>query len=603
MSIRRAWPIALLATMLAGSGCEAVSDLLDTDVIGDTHVQPPDGGDQDTLVPEDVDRPDVPEPTDLNDSDTGPTDPGTADPDVAGDPGTPDIEEPPQPSPYLIVYQDDLVDAADLFAAYRQSTGYEVETVSVSSLVSGGLSNRSLITPIRNRLNAMIAQAAPGTTAFLLLLGDAPTSSEANAGRIPAVACENDTIGADPGDCWTDNPYGDLDGDGVPEVAVGRVPARSHAQARDYLDKVKDHESSYEPGLWNRRISIYTGEANFGAEIDALLEYAMFEGLKAISHDFDIIGAYDNKTSDYYYTPFEDKVVELFNQGNLMTVYVGHGDEDWTQGLTTEQIARIDCRHRLPVVFFFACYAGNYAGNNDSLVETLLWKDGGAVAAIGSTDVSHPYGNAVLAYEVPRAALDERQPTAGQVLMRAKQLMVDNQGDDFRTMVSASAFIALDQMGDDTPLATIEYQHCDLYNLVGDPAVAMKYPRLPVQVNPPPRPLTPGSMTVTGTVPGLVQGSAYVTLEVERDRYVHPLTPVDPKRPSQAVIQANWAKANDKIIVGLTVPVTNGAFTAELTWDTGVVKAGDWIKVLAHDGSVDGGLAPSTDGVGSVRAY
>lgn len=591
MARRLRFPWLLAATVVALAGCEAADGGADAVV-------------PDTWTPDDV----VGDPggtTDPGEPVRDAVDPGPGDPGPA-DPGAPDANrdaDVPASSPpaYLIVYQDDLADAAEDFAAYRSSTGYHVASVAVSTLVPGGLSNRSLVAPIRARIEALIDETPGSPTPFLLLLGDAPADGEDTAGRIPAVTCDNDTPGA--GGCWTDNAYGDLDGDRVPEVAVGRVPARTVAIARAYLDKVKDHEANYAPGPWNRRISIYTGEANFGAQIDALLEYAMFEGLKAISHDFDIVGAYDNPKSAYYYTPFEDKVVDLFNQGNLMTVYVGHGSEEWTQGLTSDQIDRIDCQHRLPVVFFFACYAGNHAGDDDSLAETILWRDGGAIAAIGATDVSHPYGNAVLAYEVPRAALDERQPTAGEVLMRAKQQMVWNQDDEFRSMVSASAFIALEQMGDDTPLPTIEIQHNDLYNLLGDPAVAMKYPPLAARVDPPAKPLTPGSMTVTGTVPGLSSGRAWVTLEVERDTYVQPLTPIDPKRPDHDAIRANWAKANDKVIAGLTVPVVDGAFQADLLWDSQVIKAGDWIKVLADDGDVDQTRAPSVDAIGSAWTH
>ena len=46
-------------------------------------------------------------------------------------------------------------------------------------------------------------------------------------------------------------------------------------------NKVKDHESSYQAGLWNRRVVIYTGVAGFSPEIDALIEGATMDGLEA----------------------------------------------------------------------------------------------------------------------------------------------------------------------------------------------------------------------------------------------------------------------------------------------------------------------------------
>ena len=39
-----------------------------------------------------------------------------------------------------------------------------------------------------------------------------------------------------------------------------------------------------------------------------------------LSHDFDAVGIYDNAGSPYYYEPFPDKVLELFNDGSVIFV-------------------------------------------------------------------------------------------------------------------------------------------------------------------------------------------------------------------------------------------------------------------------------------------
>lgn len=499
-----------------------------------------------------------------------------------------DVEHPPVSHIYLIVYQDDLKQAAMNYAEYRRSSGFAVEAVSVSELVSGGLQHNSLVVPIHEKVSSLLRSIASVGDTFLLLIGDAPAKGEENAGKIPAVECTNDTIGQT--GCWTDNTYGDLDGDLVPDIAVGRIPATTVQQVEAYLTKVKAHESTYEVGEWNRRVSIYTGEANFDPTIDELLEYAMFEGLKEVSHDFDIIGAYDNVNSKYYYTPFEDKVIDLFNQGNLMTIYVGHGSEEWTQGLTADQIEQISCDHREAIVFFFACYAGNYTKATNSLAETLVWHTRGAVATIGSTDVSHPYGNAVLAYEVPKAALDGRAPTIGEVLMRAKQQMVENQHDDFRQFMAAAAEVALPEMDDYTPLSTIEFQHCNLYNLMGDPALKMNYPPAQIWLPKPVEYSTHGQISFVGDTPEIDSGTAFVTVEVERDFWVGDL--VEPENDQD--IRDNWAVANNKVMASTTVPIVDGKFTAQLQWDHEKIKGARWIKVYVTDKM--GSLPATVDG-------
>lgn len=504
----------------------------------------------------------------------------TGSPDVPADPGT-DEGLPSTATNFLIVAEDGLAEAAAEFAEYRQGTGYRVETLMVSDLSVSAGGNDRLVVPIRNRLKALRDALPADETLFLLLLGDAPAGDEPYTGRIPAVTCRNNTPGNT--GCWTDNAYADLDGDALPDVAVGRVPARSNAQARAYLDKVRDHESRYETGLWNRRVSIYTGEADFSPEIDAMLEIAMFEGLKRVSHAYDLVGAYANPTSSYYYDPFDDKVVDLFNQGNLMVVYVGHGSTDGTQGLDSDQVVRISPEHRLPVTVFIACYAASYQDDEDSLAEVILWRQEGAVVAFGASDVSHPYPNAVLAYEIPRAALDEGHATAGEVMLRAKRQMVLNQDDEFRVFMSSAATIEV-SVSEQTLL---ERQHLDLYNLIGDPATSMQLPRGWVELDPIVDRVRDGAMTVSGSVPGVDTGNAWVTLEVERDVIIHTLGSVDPKKPDPATVRANWAKANDKIVAGIEVPVVNGEFQARLEWD-GIPPGGDfWVKVYAYDEDSD----------------
>lgn len=509
--------------------------------------------------------------------------------DTTGDPGDPvgdggatdGIHDPETITPilanYVIVADDSLAEGAGHLAAYRTSTGHEVALYTVSDLLPDPLTPYDLIEPVRGVLRAARQGMGEEEPLYLLLVGDSPTDYKTLEGRIPAIPCQNII-----GDCTTDNVYADLDDDHVPEVAVGRIPAATNQQVKDYLDKLKGHETGYEVGFWNRRIVVYTGEANFSAEIDALLEMAVMEGLTRVSHGFDVLGCYDNPTSAYYYEPFEEKVVELFNMGSLMVVYVGHGTSEWTQGLDADQIPKVHCQHRLPMAMFFACYAGNYAGSKDSLAEQLLFKPDGPIVAFASTDVSHPYGNAVLAYEVQRAVLDRRPPTAGLAMVESKIQSIHNQ-DDFRDFIDAAALLEVAEYEQ----SILKNQHLDLYNLLGDPAASVKYPATEVAFSQTDGSVASGNIKVAGTTPGVVTGTAYVALETERDVIPWDLEPVDPDNPDQATIQSNWAKAIDKVILGEWVDVTDGTFEADLWFPDDQPAGTYWIKVYAMDDTTD----------------
>lgn len=477
------------------------------------------------------------------------------------------------PGTYVVLAQDDLVDVAEELAGYRRGQGYTTQVHTVSELVGVGGAARTLVLALRSRLDKL-AEKGP---VHLALLGDAPGPGEATVGRIPALPCDNLY-----GGCWTDNAYGDLDEDGLPDLAVGRIPARSAAQARGYLARLKTHEGRYEPGPWNRRLSLYTGKGDFGAQADAAIELGMMEGLKRVDHAFDIVGAYNNATSPYYYKPFSKKVVDLFNQGNLFVIYVGHGMSNWTSGLSKTELEAIHCAHRAPGVFLIACFTGDYLGPDDSVAEALLAKDDGAIVAFASTDVSHPYGNGVLLYELTRVLLGWRPGTYGLGLLQAKREMMRHT-DEFRELLDAVASMEVPT----SEQATVRAQHLDLYNLLGDPATRIAYPRTAIVFDPVGGAFKDGRLVVSGSAPGIDQGQATVTLELERDVMLHPLEPVDPSSPDEATVQANWSKAVDKVVAETVAPVAGESFVAGLSWTPPLPGRAFYVKVYAQSASAD----------------
>ncbi|MBI5495105.1 MAG: hypothetical protein HY904_08750 [Deltaproteobacteria bacterium] len=497
-----------------------------------------------------------------------------APPSAGGSGGTAGQDAGP-PAPYVIAVDDALVAAAQEFAAYRAGHGFAPDVVVASQL---GAAPSAVLDSIRTVLRDARATAPADRAVFLLLLGHAPEAGEDPAGHLPAVACVNEL-----GDCWTDNAYGDLDDDGLPDVAVGRVPAHDELQALEYLAKVRAYESAFTPGTFRRRVSVYTAPGGFGPEVDGLIEFAFMQGLRTLSHAFDVVGAYNNPASRYYYQPFDDKVAELFSEGAIAMVYVGHGSSDWTEGLTTEQLRSIVDQPLLPLALFFACDNGHYTGSTDSIAESLLWEPGVAVASFASSEVSHPYGNAVLAYETMLALMDIRPPTVGETLQGAKRGMVEG-WDDFREFLdgASAAYVPAAEQ------ALIRSQHVDLYNLFGDPALRTRYPGGPVYIDwVYTQDLTDGAVIVTGRTPGIADGHVLVTLEVERDVVLGELEEVDPQNPATAAVQANWNKAINKAVAQTGVPVRDGAFRAPLSWSGALPETRYYVKAYAWNATTD----------------
>jgi hypothetical protein len=512
-------------------------------------------------------------------ADAASADAGASDAGGVEDAGTDAGPAKPETTNYFVVHGVGLGEAAAEFAAYREETGFKIEVHALTDLVADTTSASELLAALQPTLAEARAKLDEKREIFLLLLGDAPVAGGAADGTVPAAICESNL-----GECVTDNVFADLDGDTLPDLAVGRVPAATAGEALAYLQKLRAHEATYKTGLWNRRIALYTGQGGFGDQIDSFIEYMVMKALSEMNHSFDVVGAYDNPKSPYYYMPFEQKVVDLFNEGSILTVYIGHGYAEGMTGLSVEMLGQINCQTRFPMALFFACSTGEYAKPEVSIAEAMALKPDGAVVAMGASGISHPYGNAVLSYEMQRAAMNLKPDTIGEVILRMKRQSMEHT-DEFREMVDEFAVTS------GVPKEEQEVtrrQHLNLYNLFGDPAAAMSYPRRNCDLSPGAGgSMASGRVTVGGKATGFSSGKAYVTLEANRDLIVHELAPVDPDNPDEKTVQENWKKAVDKVVVGKEVAVSGGVFEADLDVPPGLPEGSYFIKVYADDGTTD----------------
>ncbi|NOZ02803.1 MAG: hypothetical protein GXP54_13080, partial [Deltaproteobacteria bacterium] len=278
MSLRGTWS-CLLAGLLIGTGCSGLDG-------GASDGWGPDNGDPaDTLIVETMSDPGPGDGTAPKDADAA----SESGPDNGIDSVGPDLHEVPTEVDYMIVAADDLRDAAEAFAAYRESTGYSTLALTISDITGQPTSDEWVIEAISKRVRAVYDERDPDRPFYLLILGDALPVDNDPKTMVPAPLC---TVGWDPG--YSDNGYADMDGDLVPDLAVGRIPVRTNKDALLVLDKVKNGEESYEVGPWNRRLSAYAGEGGFGEDIDAAIELVAQKAFEAVPYDFDVRFAYDN---------------------------------------------------------------------------------------------------------------------------------------------------------------------------------------------------------------------------------------------------------------------------------------------------------------------
>jgi hypothetical protein len=392
----------------------------------------------------------------------------------------------------------------------------------------------------------------------------------------------------------TDAGFGDLDGDGCPDLAVGRLPAKTPSELERMLERSILYES-VAPGPWNDTVHVTAGVGGFGVLADAAIETVTRRFLtEGIPDHFRLQMTYASCTSTYCPSPIKlrDSYIERINGGGLFWVYIGHGSvthldymqagNAWLPIGEAEDAGRFRIRSRPPIAIMLACYTGAYDANVDSFSERLLAQESGPVAVIAGSRVTMPYGLSQLASEMINGCFRDRIPTLGEIVLQAKRrIWIDDEHADQNASTASS------NSGDSrvdirqryrkiiTDMATAlnpgehdllaeRREHVRLMNLLGDPLLKLPYPdTIELETT---ETFAPGStVPIRGTTP--IGGKLVVELALVRDRLpegVVPLSNYDGSPAQLEQMQTTYDTANDLRVARLDQIVAPGEFEAQI---------------------------------------
>jgi Peptidase family C25 len=346
--------------------------------------------------------------------------------------------------------------------AYRRLQGHEI------AIVEPAATSRELQAQIRNA-----AKTAP--LRFVVLVGDV-----ADVPTCYAEAKVNILWGSEP-TIATDQLYGDVDGaggegDGVPDLAVGRIPVDSSAELAAFVRKVLRYEKQPEGGSWRQQIDVVAGVGGFGVMTDALIEAAARNVFRQVVPP--------NYSVRQLKTDPEQTCAQI-SAGSFAWIYLGHGLPTMLDVANTPHgprsilsvgdVPQLRCGPKSPLAVLVACYTGAIDARDDSLAEKLVLNEQGPVAAIAATRVTMPYGNTVLGCELLRAALTKPRATLGEAWLEAQRhTLADSPADDsLRTSLDS---LARGVSPPPVDLAAERREHVLLYQLLGDPLMHLNYP-------------------------------------------------------------------------------------------------------------------------------
>lgn len=386
--------------------------------------------------------------------------------------------------------------------AYREAQGHhiaELDTAADSRTVRAAI--------------AQVAAAQAEPIRYVLLAGDVCADVAIN---IPTCYYDSTAMSQFGGDATiaSDNPYADLDGDNVPELAIGRIPADSAEQLQQVLARVMAFEQQRDFSSWRRDVHVVAGVGGFGAIADSVIEMTTRRFLADRIPGWSELSM-TQASVDSHYCPdpwrFSEACIDRMNQGGMFWVYIGHGHvktldyvragEDWLPILTHDHVPAVNVGSRPPIAVFLACYTGAFDAIDDSLAEELMLSPTGPIASLAASRVSGPYGLAMLSDGLLSSCFDERAGTLGDVVLHAKQRLLQdtpseaspqetslpsttNQTSGQTTNQPSGHFDQLQMIGaiasalspSDYDLAAERREHVWQMNLLGDPLLRLCHP-------------------------------------------------------------------------------------------------------------------------------
>lgn len=221
----------------------------------------------------------------------------------------------------------------------------------------------------------------------------------------------------------SDDWFVDFDGDGLAEIAVGRLPARTADEARAMAAKIIGHERSAPS-----ESVLVVADSNDSFDFEAASQQlrALIPGnikVEEINR-----GRIDGDAA-------RARLIEALNRGQKVVNYMGHGSVDiWRGGIFTSADARaLTNGHNLSLFITMTCLNGYFHDVAlDSLAESLLKADhGGAVAVWASSGLTIPNGQALMNQQLYRLIFSQigfkKGPlTVGEATARAKAGISDN---------------------------------------------------------------------------------------------------------------------------------------------------------------------------------
>ncbi|MFO0926962.1 MAG: C25 family cysteine peptidase [Gemmataceae bacterium] len=249
---------------------------------------------------------------------------------------------PPPREQWIAVVAPAFRDAVRPLADHRRAQGMCVLVVTTTDLAPADAIWRGKAGRLHDRVRQLVRDH-PGPSRVVLVGAVSAGTPEATAQTV--VPPFTGTAGRMRGQP-TDNPLGCLDGTRLPTVSVGRLPARTVAEAEAMVAKTLAYERQPRSSDWSRRLTILAGIPAYNPVVDRMLESAAFARFDRLNPVWTGRAVYTNPNSRFALPDrlIRPLAIDYLRDGQAVVLYLGHSD---ASGLYAGPTAEVLSRARL----------------------------------------------------------------------------------------------------------------------------------------------------------------------------------------------------------------------------------------------------------------
>ena len=382
---------------------------------------------------------------------------------------------------YIVVTGKMFSEVLEPWQKMREDDGFEIAVIERKRSISA------------EEIQKRIREISGGSCRYILLVGDCGEElHEKEPWHIPSVFVSSQKAGVQK-EYPSDALFGDLDNDGIPDVPVGRLPARNVTMLRRMITKIRKYRDWKIDENFYRAV-IWSGARGYHHQMHEIALSMLSDHPSLWLNGFLISGKIESVYSGY---PPEqaDVFLNQMEHPAFITLVASHGsfrsvNPTEYKGkeifLSNEHVSRLrENLNPAGPMFFVGCNSGEFQHpekDDMSLGEAFIRVSAGPCVVVAASGPTHPVTNYFFTGQMleilekgPVGAGDYLLGIQREICRRGKDTIAEISQGDLR---ASMLFRAVPEREKDYLYTPGAMKHEVLrYNLLGDPAINMRIPQ------------------------------------------------------------------------------------------------------------------------------